>query len=206
MKKPILFFDFDGLQFDTTPAIVAYMNKRYGMNSTAADYLNNPPLYTIVNSYCGEGTVTEDDANLDLAENFLCCHETHKTVKPVPGFTVVLPRLAKRYEVWTVTARQTVGLSVIQGLLDAHVPDCVSGVHCVWEHVGNKVLKERSKRDFIASFDGPKLAFVDDSVREIVKVQDILPSFLFDPHGFNDGVVGIRNRIRSWHKIGELFL
>ncbi|MEN9621915.1 MAG: 5 nucleotidase, deoxy (Pyrimidine), cytosolic type protein [Candidatus Parcubacteria bacterium] len=206
MKRPVLFFDFDGLKFDTTPAIGAYINKRYGIHSVASDYVNNPRFNKIINRYLGGEVTNEDDVYLDFAENFLRCHETHQGVEPLPGVTTVLPRLAERYELWTVTARQTIGLPVILGLLDTHVPNCISGVHCVWEYTGDKVFKERSKRDFIARFEGDKVAFVDDSVPEILNVQEILPSFLFDPHGVNDSVTGISNRVRSWQEIGELFL
>lgn len=118
----------------------------------------------------------------------------------------VIPMLAEKYKLWTVTARQKSGLHVIEHLIEKHIPKCISGIHCVWEHKGKGAYHEISKREFIKNFPGNKLGFIDDSPSEILKVQDILPSYLFDPQGVNDGISAIHYRLRGWADVARYFL
>ena len=41
MKKQNLFFDFDGMKFNTLPALVAYVNHRYEINTLPSEYIGN---------------------------------------------------------------------------------------------------------------------------------------------------------------------
>jgi len=105
-----------------------------------------------------------------------------------------------------VTARPKDGLSVIEHLIENHIPGCINGIHCVWEHLGDGKYNEISKREFIKNFPGNKVGFIDDSASEILKVQDVLTSYLFDPLGVNDHIEEIYYRLRSWNEIGHYFL
>ncbi len=206
MKKPTLFLDFDGLKFDTISAHMEYMNARYNIPSIITDYANNPSLELVVRKYITTHPITREEAYKDLSDNFLQSLELHEVIQPFEGMCEVVKELSKKYSLWTVTARQKSGLHVIEHLLNKHVPECISGIHCVSEHLGKNKYNEISKRSFIENFEGAKVAFIDDSAHEIKLVQDIIPVYLFDPLGMNDHDTSITHRIRNWEEIGNIFL
>ncbi len=207
MNKPALFLDFDNFKFDTWPAHIAYLNEKYGINSVIADYAHNPPLEQVVGRYLPEGQrPTHIPLYEDLGKNFLASIERHADVKPMEGMCEVVPKLAEKYDLWTVTARQKTSRPVIEHLIERYIPGCIAGIHNVWEHHGDGRVTGVSKRDFIWSFQGPKVAFLDDSPGEILQLQDLLPCYLYDPKGIHDGDGRIQHRVRSWWEIGEVFL
>lgn len=61
-----------------------------------------------------------------------------------------------------------------------------------------------SKLDFIINIEGEKIAFVDDSVSEVLKVSSVLTSYLFDLRKENTDS-GIK-KVSSWLEIGNMFL
>lgn len=208
-NKSTLFLDFDGLKFDTLNVHVEYINKRYGIKTTPADYKNNPGLDSVIKRYLPKekhATINREEIYLDLGENLNGSIELHAKVFPIEGVQEILPLLAQKYTLWTVTARQHTSIPVIRHLLDIYVPNCISGIHCVWKHVGNYEFEGISKKEFISNFVGEKVAFIDDSLNEIREMQDIIPSYLFDPHGHNDSVKNVQYRVRSWEEIGKIFL
>ena len=208
-EKPVLFLDFDGLKFDTLDIHVRYINERYGIQTVPADYTTTPRLETVIKKYLPDDQhhlITGDAVYADIGENCNASLAWHAEVPPIDGMKEVLPLLAEKYRLWTVTARQKSCLHVIEHLLREHVPGCISGIHCVWERMPSGEFKGIPKRDFIASFDGRKVAFIDDSPTEIVRMQDLIPSYLFDPAGLNDDNAEIKHRLRSWKEIGETFL
>ena len=207
MGKSALFIDLDNTKFDTIPAHVSYFNEKYQINSIGKDYANNPPLNLVLNAYLPQDKwVTREEAYRDATENFLHSMEHHKDILPMPYMAEVISLLAEKYVLWTVTARPKNTLDVIKYLIDRHIPNCISGIHCVWNHEGNGIFIGTSKRDFIEKFEGEKAGFIDDSATEILEMQDILPSYLFDPLGLNNSIIEIRNRVRSWEEIGNTFL
>jgi hypothetical protein len=207
--KPVLFLDFDGLKFDTLGIHVNYINKKYGVKTIPSDYTNNPSLETVIKKYLLEDQhhlITKEEVYVDIGENLNGSLEWHAEVLPMEGVEEVVPLLAKKYTLWTVTARQTACIPVIMYLLNKYIPHCISGIHCVWEHIGDGQFKGIPKRDFVANFNGEKIAFIDDSALEILDMQDMIPSYLFDPHGLNDMTPNIHHRVRSWQEIGDTFL
>jgi hypothetical protein len=56
------------------------------------------------------------------------------------------------------------------------------------------------------NFKGKKIAFFDDSPKEILRVQSIIPSYLFDPNRLHDDLQDVNNRVHGWKHIGEVFL
>ncbi len=207
MTKSTLFLDCDGTLLDTVPMTVRYINERYKINSVLNDYLDTPPLDSIINRYLPkEKPVTIEDAYTDLGENFLSSTELHEGVSPIKGVTKVIPLLAQRYDLWIVTARELRGHPVLMRMVEKHMRGCITGVHCVWKHKGGKEFEERSKRDFIARFPGEKVGFIDDSPAEVLKATGIVPTYLFDPHDHHAHRTDIPQRVRTWDEIGELFL
>ena len=202
-----MFFDLDGMKFKTLPAQVAYVNKRYGIRTTLSDHIGrNHTLDSLVRERCPGLHFTRDEFYGDLAENFLTSVDWHKDVPPMDGMTAIAPLLAEKYTLMTVTARQKSGIDVIKYLLDAHIPKCISEIHCVYEKAADGTFKETSKKDFILSVSGEKIAFFDDTPEEIISMGDTVPSYLYDPDGLHHGMTGITNRVHSWWHIGEIFL
>lgn len=184
MKKQNLFFDLDGMKFDTLPAHVAYINYRYGINTVPSEYIgNNDSLDTLIKKHAPGIDSSWEDIYLDVGQNFHSSIEWHKEVKPMEDMCEVILLLAKKYhKLYTVTARQKSGYHVVKHLLDTHIPGCISDIHCVWDYVKGKGFVEIAKKDFIQSIKGDNIAFFDDSVSEVKKTAQIIPSYLFDPH------------------------
>ena len=205
MKKPYIFFDLDGLKFDTAQIHMDYINKKYEILSVLSDYANNPSLDTVINKYKKNSFVTLGEVYADIADfNASIVH--HENVLPFEGMCEVMPLLAEKYTLSTVTARQKTSLKVIEYLLNKFIPGCISEIHCVWEHKGNGVFEGVSKKEFIESIDSKKVAFFDDSPREILAMENIIPSYLFDPDKIHENISGIQNRVYSWKEIGDLLL
>ncbi len=211
MKKNIkrsLFLDFDGLQFDTLPAQTAYLNKKYGIKTSEDDYITNLSLEEVVNKYLaklGRRQMKRDDVYRDLGKEFLASIELHKGVLPMKDMREIVPLLAKKYMLWTVTARQKIGIKTIRYLLNEHIPGCMSGIHCVSEQMEDGKFKEVSKKNFINGVHGEKWAFIDDSLSEVLETKDSIDSFLFDPYGFSGNFTNLEV-VKSWDQIGEIFL
>lgn len=206
MKKQNLFFDFDGMKFNTLPALVAYVNHRYEINTLPSEYIgNNDSLDVIIKKHSPNVNLSWEDIYIDVGKNFHSSIEWHEEVKPMDGMCEVISLLSSKYKLFTVTARQKPGINVIQHLLDEYIPGCISHIHCAWEHHPVKGFIETSKRDFILSVNGENIAFFDDSLNEIKKTADIIPSYLFDEMNIHENS-GIENRINHWERIGEMFL
>ncbi len=205
--KPHIFFDFDEMKFHTTPALVAYINRRWNITSTPEDYINNGDhLDTIIKKYRKENAPSWDEAYKDLGQNYAGSILHHETVEPAEHMCTVIKKLSKKYTLWTVTARQRNSLHVIEHLLNKHIPDCISGIHCVWDTNAQGEFIDHSKKDFMEKVPGEKIAFFDDSPKEILKTQSIIPSYLFDPNRLHGQLTDIRNRVHSWKEIGDLLL
>ena len=53
---------------------------------------------------------------------------------------------------------------------------------------------------------GEKVAFFDDSKREILDVQGVITSFLFDPNNIYADDIEVENRVTSWRHIERVLL
>ncbi len=207
MEKPTLFFDFDGFKFNTLPAHMRYINQRYHITSTESDFIELLHVSRVVKKYLPDNqSPSKEEIYLDLAENFLKSWDWHKDIPPIEGMCQVVPLLAKKYTLWTVTARQISSLPTIERLLNMHIPSCISGVHCVWEHLGGTSYRGEPKKDFILKFPGKKIAFIDDNPEEIKEMGTVIPTYLFDPKKYHNHLTDIPNRVYSWQHIGEIFL
>lgn len=209
-NKPVLFLDFDGLKFDTIDSHRDYVNEKYGIATTRNDYVdNNHNLTDVIKKYLPKedhASIIPEQVYADIGENLNASIERSMNLVPIDGMCEVMPLLAEKYELWTVTARQKSSLEVIQYLLTKHVPNCVSGIHCVWDHIGDYKFLSHSKKDFIAKFEGEKVAFIDDSLSEILEMQDVVPAYLFDPAKRHIDHPLVQHRVISWEEIRKVFL
>jgi hypothetical protein len=206
MEKPHLFFDFDGVKFDTVPHEVKYLNARYGIDIKVSEFRGKSEIVDkIINSYLPK-TDQLDRLEIwkDLGQNYSASIKWHQDVLPMNGMLKVIKSLREKYTIWTVTSRQSDGKYVIQYLLDKYVPGCINGIHCVYTFNDNN-LSAVFKKDFIRSIKGEKIAFFDDSPSEIEAVKDLIPSYLFDPFYLYDDIDGA-DHLHSWEQIGKIFL
>lgn len=205
--RPVLFFDFDNMLVDTDQMQRDFILKEYGVNLPRDVYLCGNSLCEIVNSFLPPDRQVEKHQFYDhWCNNLVMSHKLHEPVKPIPGVMEYLPRIARRYDSWVVTARVLSGRSVAEKLCLKFFGDAISGMHFVWSNGESKTRVERSKKDFIANFSGHKVAFFDDNPGEIRKVQGVIPSFLFDPLGIHKEERDIPHVVRSWSEIARTLL
>ena len=208
MKKQNIFLDLDGLKFDTLPALALYMNDRYGLNSTALDYVNKGSSLELVlwDHRPDLKHISRDAVYLEYGKNFASSIKYHENVLPMKDMCEVVSSLSKKYTLYTVTARQKSGIHVIQYLLEKHIPKCITDIHCVWEHKNDNSFSMISKKDFIKTVSGKHAGFLDDSLHEVEDMQDFMPSYLFDPDGLYKNHKKRINRVETWKEIGDTFL
>lgn len=204
MTKPYLFFDFDGFLFYTVPPHAAYLNHKYQIHTVDSDYIGNPDLDELVALHTGV-TRPMHAVYEDVGHNFHTSVYWHRSALPIHGMCDVVPKLAERYRIVVVTARSTSGRHVIQYLTDKYVPGCIHDIHCVHHWDGAKFVMH-SKRDYIASIEGEKIAFIDDSPKEIFRMEGIIPSYLYDEKGLHAELQDIPARFANWYEIGNTFL
>jgi len=207
MKEGNIFLDFDNTKFNTNPMFRDYFNERYRIQSELKDYANNPDHQLVLRKYLPAGACpTEIEYYQDIRDNLFSSIERHDTVHPVEGMAETILLLAERYKIWIVTAREKSSMPVIEHLINKHIPGSISGIHCVWDHKGNGIHHKTSKIEFVWNIEGKKIAFLDDSVKEVLEMQTLIPSYLFDPAGINDHIKDIQHRVRSMKEFGKLFL
>lgn len=205
MKKGNLFLDFDGLKFDTLPAACEYFNTRYGIKSVISDYLNNGSCFEkVLKRYLPDDDIQREVVYSDYNDNFVTSISRHENILPMDGMCDTVKALSDQYVLWTVTARFTEGINVMQYLLDKYIPGCISGIHCV-NQMKDGAFQKFPKKDFIANITGRNIGFIDDSLSEVMDMMGIVPSYLYDPDKVYQDVSGI-NVVHSWEEIGEKFL
>ncbi|MBP9714913.1 MAG: hypothetical protein KBD52_00255 [Candidatus Pacebacteria bacterium] len=209
MEKPTLFLDLDGTKFQTLFAHVVYINHKYGIQSSPIDYANNPPLQDVIRKYTPKENhhlITEDEVYEDIQVNFLNNKVWVERIPPMEDMPRVVKELLRKYILWTLTARQAGNSDMTWNLINKHILGCISGIHFVHtKNPNGKGFSKFSKVEFVKLFPGEKAGFVDDSANEVIQMEDTIPSYLFDPFGFNDHV-SVQNRLRTWKEIGDTFL
>lgn len=201
-----MFFDFDDTKIDTIPAMMVCINRHFGIECIRGDFVGNPSLELVLNKHLPkERHLTREQAYQWLTSDFLCSASIHDDIPFIEDVIVTLPRIARKYEIWTVTAREKVSAHIVRSMLDRYLPGCVAGIHCVWDRQGD-TYNRVSKREFISSFNAQKEAFFDDSPGEVLDVGEVIPSYLFDPHGHHDYIADIDLRVRSWREIATVLL
>ena len=206
MKKSNVFLDFDDLIVKTKPAVISYVYDRYGVKITDSEYYNeNGSLHDVIKRYNPHLSVTFNELYLDYGKNFLASLEWNRNIPLMEDVQEIIPMLSRKYNLFIVTARQKIGLEVIDKLTVEFFGKCFKEIHCVWEWVDDVGFCESSKKSFISKVQGEKVVFIDDSKKEIKKMENILPTYLFDPEGLCKPENGI-NIVRSWKEIGTILL
>lgn len=208
MKKPVIFLDFDGLQFNTLIANIVYINDKYNIRTLPTDYMKGLSLESIIKNHVSlekKSLITYENVYEDLGENFLNSIEWHEMIPPLENMVEVVNDLSKKYDLWTVTARQMSSIKTVKHLSDKHIPGCIRGFHFVWKHLGNGSFSSITKKDFIQSFDGERVAFIDDSIHEIKALDNVVPSYFFDKHESNEHHPN-HYKFKDWEEIGKKFL
>lgn len=206
MGQKNVFFDFDGMKFDTMPFQIAYINYRYNINTSESDHIGqNNSLDAIVKRYRPDLTLSRDEIYHDFGVNFISSIKWHENVQPMPDMPEVAREISKKYTLFVATGRQRRGLHVIEHLLNKHVPGCISYIHCVWQHTDDGKFIGVQKKDFISKIPGDNVAFFDDSMHEIEDTKDTIPSYLFDPKNTHANTKNLL-RVESWRQIGDMLL
>ncbi|MFA6920085.1 MAG: HAD hydrolase-like protein [Candidatus Paceibacterota bacterium] len=204
MKKSNLFFDLDDTILNTKPVVIEFINKKYNVNITESDYRYNDNFPEVIKKYDPKFKMSFEDFYIDYGKNFIASIDSNKNIQLISGAKVVIPFLYEKYNLFIVTAREKSGMNVINYLLKKYLSkNYFKQIHCVWRRAGDTFVAE-SKKDFILSIHGKKVAFIDDSVKEVQKMSDFLPTFLFDQKDENkiDGIKTLKN----WSEIAEMFL
>ncbi len=206
MKKPVLFLDFDGLQFNTIPITKKYIDEKYKINTDFVEYTDHFDPIELLTRYGAKNIPTWTEFWKDISQNCVDNVLLHQECNPMIGFVPVITELQKKYDIWTVTARQKTAGPVVDFLHKKHVPNINKGTHHVWEHLPNNVYKSVFKKDFIESFIGEKIAFIDDAPKEILPLQETIRSILFDPQGVHTHRNDIKEKVSDWYTIGNILL
>ena len=206
--KPILFFDFDDVLVYTRQVTIDFLTKFYGVQiPDELNYGGNSVWQMVVGLLPPEKKVSREQFYEDCAQHFLTSHDFHAKATPIAGAEMWVPRLAFKYDLWIVTARQEVSLPVVTKLSRKFFGNHIAGMHFVSRRLGERNFQLiKSKKDFIADFPGMKVAFFDDTPSEVREVQKVIPAYLFDPgHQYGDEPV-IRRQGQSWEEIADLLL
>ncbi len=203
MTEKHLFFDWDGMKFNTIHAQIHYINKTYGLKITVSDYIqHNYDPVKLLPSFIPNFDLTPHEVYLDFGKNFQASIEAHERIEPMPGMCEVMPLLSKLYTIHTVTARQTFTLPVIEYIHDKYIPGCVANIHCVYERTDDDYIAI-PKKEYIRNVEGEKVAFFDDNHHEIKDMKHVIPSYLFDPHSLYKSSFEYY-RVKSWMRIWQM--
>jgi len=204
MKKSNLFFDLDDTILNTKPIVIEYINKKYNVNITEDDYNYHDNFPEVIKKYDPNFGMSFEDFYLDYGKNFITSIDSNKNIQLIEGAGNILPLLSEKYNLFIVTTRQKSGIDVIKYLLKKHLAkNYFKQIHCVWKKVG-RTFVARPKKDFILDTYGKNIAFIDDSIKEVKKMSEFLPTFLFDQKGINK-VNGVQS-LKNWEEISERFL
>lgn len=200
-----IFIDFDDTVVQTRPLAAAFLRKHYGAHIPMGQEYNGDNLFALVSQHLPpDAQMSEKDFWLHYSHEHLASHEWHRSAEPTLGATDIIPRLAKHYELWTVTARPTLSREVVHTVLERLFPNCFTDSHFVWHFDGTEFVGT-PKHTFMELM-GSGVAFVDDSPHEIARAQHVVESFLFDPHNHHEQNQQITNRVTSWYDIADRFL
>ena len=167
--KPILFLDFDDTLVVTRHLVIQFLNSFYRIQIPSDMYLCGNSLEEVVNTYLPNNKqVTRHQLYDDYAINFLASKKIHDDAYPMEGTEIFIPQLALRYDLWVVTARQDGCRHVVENLCKKFFSRSIVGMHFVWKRVAPMQFSENaSKKQFIASTRGEKIAFLDDNPNEV---------------------------------------
>jgi 5'(3')-deoxyribonucleotidase len=204
--KENLILDCDGLVLHTTPSLREFMNHFYNIPSIEEDYVTHHTLDAIIQKYRKNFNLERNVIYGHIADHYHTSPRFHKNITTLPHAKEVILELKEIYNLHIATARTVAGKKILEGLLDKHIPKCVSSIHFVHTHHGKGNITAVSKKEFIEQLPGVNAGFVDDSPHEIKELVGVLPTILFDPKNKHKKVRGSTARLKTWLDIGDTFL
>lgn len=206
MKKEHLFFDFDGMTFDTLPSTLLFINQTYNTDIKLNEIVNRgSEIELIIQKHTGDLSITKRQFYKLYNENYLMSLERHKDIQPMKNAPQVIRALREKYILHTLTARQFTGFDVIKYMIDTHLGGAMQHIHCVSRVDPDGKTKIVTKREYVDSIDGYKIAFFDDSLHEVNDMRGAVPSFLFDPHNYHPEI-DPKRKTTDWIQIGDMYL
>ena len=203
MRKKF-FLDFDQSLFFTKKSEFDFIKEEYGIELDINAEYGEYSILDTINRVARKEVESFNVFWKNHAEKYLTSISKHHNTLPMPGMVDVVKELALDNDIFVVTARQEIGKPVIKHLINEFIGDSIKDIHCVWRKNG-KGFVPTYKKDYILSHDGNKIAFIDDSPKEVLEVSNIIPSYLFDPSELHTNLNNIE-RLSSWKEIGEKFL
>lgn len=198
--KGYVFFDFDDFLFYTNKDFVRFLHESFGFDITCKDLALTQDFHKLLLEH-GLELPHEDFWNL-VQKDYLLNIQYHENALPVDGVLDFVPKIAEKFLMVIVTNRQAEGRSVVEYLLNKHLPQCFHSIHFV--HSNSQVVLKKS--EFINQFQSelPKIGFFDDHIKEVETVGEHVPSFLFNPFGYHD--YPVKKTVKSWEEVYEKIL
>lgn len=199
-----VFFDFDGLLFDTFPMFAKYYGDKYSIPIKAEHFHSVKDAFALVTSFGVD--VTRNELYMECNDECLVSSQWHQAVTPYQGAQEVISALKDIYFLHVVTARQSTGEYVIRELCEKFFPGCIPYVHCAWYRENDTVV-ERPKIEYLDSHNSHGI-FYDDTPEEILRAQKSqnVRCVLFDPYHSFSNTSHIRERVHSWEHIRNQLL
>jgi hypothetical protein len=209
-KLPNLILDYDESSFHTKQEHSDYLNQTYDIETTVEDFILHPTIPDIVykhllikeipqSKWPTAGYIWEN-----LAIGFLESYDWHDKMKPVEGFVDMVTELSEYFNIYTGTARHDGSKAAILSTYQrVGVDQYYSGICCVYKHLGNERFAGKPKKEIIEDLPGKNGAFLDDSLNEILKAQEIIPSYLYDPYKINRGQSDVHNFVSSLYEFSN---
>lgn len=198
MTKPVIALDIDDTLFDHFADIVVWYNKQYGTQLTLA---NNHP----------RGVKALKEWDVDSVEQAVrrvhAFYETPEFVnaRPYRGALKVLPRLAERFTIVIVTARDSDILETFtHQWLHEHLAGYYQEVHFTGQY--NLRGKVRTKQEVLHAIGARYL--IDDSLSNCLEAVAVgATGLLFGDYPWNSfrDVPETIVRVKDWHAVEAYF-
>lgn len=193
-KKGNIIFDLDNTLIESRHIMIEYMNSKWGINSIERDYYDDDNLHAIVNKYRNGSPVSRKEFYDDYVANLILSMEWNRRIKPVLFLKEIIESFSREHNLYIATKRLDISARIVNQMLkDYHIAQYIEDVYYAIRYInffGNRYLK-LSKGFFMKNLPRENIAFVDDSLHEIEKTKDIVPSYLIDPLNMYGEVTGI---------------
>ena len=202
--KPALISDWDSVLFWTDPGFNAYLLHHYGITIPDDVPLCGYSIQSLLlDRLPAETRPTIEAFYQHVGDVYHATMLWHESAIPVEDSVEVVQELSHKYDLYVATARMTTSAQIVEGLTGIHFPNIFSGYHYVHRIIDGKIVGT-PKRTFAERLQSC-VGFVDDNLREIREMGDLVPSYLFDPKGFHRDVTDC-TRVTSWRELADRLL
>ncbi len=198
MKKQIVAIDIDDVLSDESEAVRAFINKTYGTNHTAKDYLIRAPYWGFWERVWGV-----DEKEGKIRHEAYITSGVKASLKVIPGAIPIIKALKKHYDLVVVTSRDKRLSDLTERWLEKHFPTTFKSIEFV--HVWSD--DNQSSKAIICKSIGASY-LIDDNLEHCTLVaQEGITSLLFGEYGWNKSEHLPRNvlRVKNWQEIGAYF-